>query len=83
MKKTFNPISTRELRKRLAGGAIRFYFEKKDGTLREAVGTLQPGLIPYEHLPKGEREASPMVVNFYDLQKSAWRSLSVGAPVFE
>ncbi len=34
-------------------------------------------------LPKGERQPSPMVVNFYDLENSAWRSLSIGAPVFE
>jgi hypothetical protein len=77
------PITIKELRSKLRRGEVRFSFEKKDGSIREAVGTLKESLIPAEHLPKGEREPSPLVVNFYDLEKSSWRSMWIGTQVFE
>lgn len=62
--------------------AVRFQFKKKDGSLREAVGTLrrekmiqQDGKV-WE--PVGEeRPDAPTLVKFWDCEKCAWRSFNV------
>ena len=64
-------------RKQLATGAFRFSYFKKDGSIREAVGTLDFGLIPTEHLPKGTADSETSEVStfaYYDLEKGSWRS---------
>ena len=77
------PVSIEDLKARLKKGPVNFFFEKKDGTLREAVGTVNETLIPVEHLPKNLKEPSPLVVNFYDLENKGWRCFSVDAALFE
>lgn len=76
-----NTITASALKKALSKGAVRFSFEKKDGTIREAYGTRNPDMIPVKDLPKGQ-ESTTTAVNFYDLEKSEWRSVSIWAPVF-
>ena len=50
---------------------------KVDRDIREAVGTLNPELIPDEHKPKGGME-SEIAFNgtfaYYDLTAGGWRS---------
>ncbi len=75
-------LSIKALRSNLRKGPFKFYFEKKDGTIREAYGTLNMELIPEANQPKTDRASSPMIVTFYDLNKDAWRSLSAAAPIF-
>jgi len=78
-----NTLSPKALRAKLRRGPFKFSFEKKDGTLREAYGTLNMELIPESNRPKTDQSSSPMIVPFYDLEKGAWRSVSAAAPVFE
>ena len=77
-----NTISIRALRSKLRKGPFKFYFEKKDGTIREAYGTLNLEIIPIKHLPKTDRTPAPSVVTFYDLENQGWRSLSKASPIF-
>jgi hypothetical protein len=76
------PTTADELRERLRQGPIRFAFRKKDGTLRLAYGTLDLNKVPQENQPKGERQSSPKVIPFFDLDKFEWRSVSVDQLIF-
>ena len=61
------------LRSALHAGITRFTFQKQDGEVREAFGTLNPSLFQYEH--KGsDRAESPTAIRYFDLEKGAWRS---------
>lgn len=55
----------------LRKGVCRFKFNKLDGTVREAVGTLVETLIP-ETRGTGRRRAES-VQCYFDLQKNEWR----------
>ena len=64
-------------RANLAVGAFRFSYFKLDGSIREAVGTLDPALIPTEHLPKGGADSDTSfngAFAYYDLTAGGWRS---------
>ena len=59
-------------------GVVRFSFFKKDGSIREAVGTTNLMLIPEDKQPKGTANAPVYsTINFFDLQKSEWRSFNI------
>ena len=77
-----HPIDFRKLRKALNEGVVNFAFKKLDGTLRTAVGTTDLNRVPSESHPKGKRDSSPKVVVFFDLEKSAWRSLRATQETF-
>jgi hypothetical protein len=69
------PITHQTLGERLRNGAVKFYFRKTNGDLRIALGTKDLTRIPSTGQPKGG--AAPVgVTTFYDLEKSAWRSVS-------
>lgn len=51
---------------------VKFYFQKVDGSLREAYGTLKSQLIP--ETGSERRTKSDTVQVYYDTEKSAWRS---------
>lgn len=55
---------------------IKFKFTKKDGTEREARGTLNKDMIPEEGTPKGTQtwETAEDMVKYWDLDKEGWRS---------
>lgn len=62
--------------------AVRFRFTKKDGSMREAVGTLvrdkmvQPDGSVWQ--PTGvERPDVPTLVKYWDLTVMGWRSMNV------
>ena len=70
-------------RKKLQSGTYRFSYFKTDGSIREAVGTLDMSRIPKEKLPSlqggdGGRLPSPDVFTYYDLYADGdcggWRS---------
>lgn len=61
------------LRLALRAGAARFTFQKQDGEMREAYGTLNPDLFRYEH-KGGDRAECPTAIKYFDLDKNAWRS---------
>ena len=62
--------------------AVRFQFKKKDGSTREAVGTLKREKMVQEDgklwEPVGEpRPDVPTIVKYWDLTVQAWRSFNV------
>lgn len=64
-----------KLRKALKAGNVSFTFKKKDGSIREAVGTLKENVIPPVC---GLRTSDPNKVQiFYDVIKEAWRSFKI------
>lgn len=73
--------SVEDLRIKLKAGPVRFAFRKKDGSLRLAYGTLDLSKIPQENQPKGG-EVSDKIFPFFDLEKFAWRSISIGQLIF-
>lgn len=63
------------LRAALLSGRAEFAFIKKDGTLRRAVGTLDPEEIPDADTPSGDggRPAREDQTAYYDVEKHGWR----------
>ena len=66
----------------LSNGFVRFFYYKKDGTTRTALGTRSSVLIPTDKLPKGpleinEREDTVKAIPYFDLDKNEWRSFNV------
>ena len=74
------------IRQCLQRGLLRFTFIKKDGSIREACGTLCNKLIPEAQRPKGVRakrieqgleQPNYTSIAYYDLDKEEWRSFAV------
>ena len=65
-----------DFRANLARHKLRFSYFKTDGSIRQAVGTLNPAFIPEEHRPKSttERKTDSSTFPYYDLDRHAWRS---------
>jgi hypothetical protein len=67
-------------RTKLSTGIYRFSYFKKEGGIREAVGTLDLSRIPAEHHPKSLFAASDdspknyETFRYYDLIAAGWRS---------
>lgn len=62
------------LAKQMRAGVVRFAYEKTDGTLRRAVGTLKDTA----ELIKGiGRPDNGQTVKYYDVQAGGWRSFKV------
>jgi hypothetical protein len=62
----------------LNAGIVKFWYTKKDGSRREAIGTRNPEILDtLGGTPKGEREdrkeANPLIYCYYDFGKAAWR----------
>lgn len=68
--------STEELKGMLATGIVRFKYEKKDGTIREAIGTTNPRFISMVYTYKGAG-GNDKTVPYWDLQKFCWRCCRV------
>ena len=65
-----------EFRLLLATEIVTFYYRKKNGKLRKAVGTTCLDLIPTDSLPKGIGAPAPKgQVRYYDFTVSGWRTL--------
>lgn len=62
--------------------AVKFSFKKKDGKIREAVGTLDPEKMIMENdelwTPKGEaKPESAENLRYWDLVKKMWREMKL------
>ena len=64
-----------KLKMQMATRIVRFYFQKIDGTSREALGTLCNRSIPaaYSDAENG-RKKNDIVQVYFDTEKQAWRS---------
>lgn len=59
-----------KLRTALHKGIVKFYFQKVDGTLREAYGTLADTITPATN---DHRRPCDTTQVYYDTEKQAWR----------
>jgi hypothetical protein len=53
---------------------VEFYFLKKDGTVRQAFGTLQDDIILPLIKDTSNRQPNPDLVTYYDTEKQQFRS---------
>lgn len=60
-----------KLHARLQSGIVKFYFQKVDGSLREAYGTLKSNIIPATST--NNRRACDTVQIYFDTEKQEWR----------
>ena len=74
-------ITAQELRAKLSQGPVNFKFIKSDGTERVANGTTNMSNVPESQHPKGGK-APDSIIAFYDLDKQAWRSLSISSTIW-
>ena len=65
-----------KLRKAMAQGIVKFYFQKVDGSIREAFGTLAKNLIPATQ-GESNRKRNDTVQTYYDSEKCDWRCFKV------
>lgn len=60
-----------KLKSAMQGKIVKFYFQKVDGTLREAYGTLKESLLP---ATQGTgRKPSYGLQTYFDTEKGEWR----------
>ena len=59
-----------KLRAAMRKGIVKFYYQKVDGTLREAYGTLMSERIP---ATKGEKKTNDICQVYFDTEKDEWR----------
>ena len=53
---------------------VEFYFTKKDGSTRQAFGTLQPDVLIEHVTDSSNREPNPDLVVYFDCEKQCFRS---------
>lgn len=66
------------LQSKMLEQAVKFQFTKKDGSTRDAVGTLKRDLMVQEDgtlwQPKGEPQPEPAsIIRFFDVIAGAWK----------
>ena len=71
------------LKELLKTGIIKFYFQKRDGGLREAYGTTQLSEIPFDKRPSGTGRRPTGITPFFCIQNQDWRSVSESSDVWE
>lgn len=62
------------LKAKMQAGVAHFAFQKKDGSIREAWGTIQNNLAKAMTNGRGESRENYATTAFYDVEKGAWRS---------
>lgn len=60
-----------KLRTQMQQRIVKFYFQKVDGSIREAYGTLKETLIPATG--ESNRKKNDTVQTYFDTEKSEWR----------
>lgn len=64
-----------KLKTQMYKGIVKFRFQKVDGSIREAYGTLKLNLLPET---KGTcRKENPTLQTYYDTEKQGWRCFKV------
>ena len=64
-----------KLKTQMKERVVKFWFQKVDGTLREAYGTLKSNLIP--ETGNSNRAKNDTVSVYYDTEKSEWRCYKI------
>lgn len=68
------------LKKEMAKRVVKFYFQKVDGTIREAYGTLNPSVLPQSN-GSGRRPNDTLQV-YYDTERQEFRSFKKANLIF-
>ena len=71
----FKTTNVEDLKAMLQNGIVNFEFIKKDGTTRQAKGTLLTEYLPAPKTDGTSRKPSDNVLVYFDLDKNAFRSL--------
>lgn len=70
-----NKMTTQEIKDILSKGEVKFSYEKKDGTIREAFGTRSVTILElHDAIPTGSKVENDNVIPYFDLDAMAWRS---------
>jgi hypothetical protein len=66
-------VTPAQLHDMLCKGTVKFQYTKKDGTVREALGTLNPKMVTVK--PAGGRNIAKEAgyTTYFDVEKSGWR----------
>ena len=64
-----------KVKKALYKGIVKFYFQKIDGSIREAYGTLKADLCPQTQ--GSGRKPCPSVQTYFDTEKQEWRCFKI------
>lgn len=68
-------LSIAECVKQMKSRIVEFYFKKKDGSLRQAFGTLQDEVIlPVLNDPSNHSGNNPELVTYFDMKVQQFRS---------
>ena len=67
-------IMINQLKDKMRNGVAHFIFMKKDGTIREAWGTLNKSLIETKVNGRGVSREYYSTTAYFDIEKGAWRS---------
>jgi len=62
------------LKSKMSNGVCHFLFVKKDGTIREAWGTLNRSLVEKYINGRGDSREIYATSAYFDVEKAAWRS---------
>ena len=74
-KETFTEVDFKAFKDNLHKGIVEFKYIKKDGSIREAKGTLNIDIMGSENAPKGSlNNTSDKTTRYYDLNSNGWRS---------
>ena len=77
-KKTEVEKNASKLSKNLTNGIVTFFYRKKDGQIRSAVGTTNLSLIPKESIPSTSGiTLTNNVQKYFDFTVNAWRSVKI------
>ena len=61
-----------KLKLSMTKGIVKFYFQKVDGSLREAYGTLSDSIIP-AIAGTDDRKRNDTIQTYYDTERQGWR----------
>lgn len=67
-------IDIKDFKRALKNNIVEFSFTKKDGTTREAKGTLLESYITVSSTSTNTRKKPEGIVAYWDLDKEGWRS---------
>jgi len=62
-----------KLKVSMSKGIVKFYFQKVDGTIREAYGTLNARFLPSVGV-SGKKISNDTIQVYFDTEKQEWRS---------
>lgn len=67
-----------ELKAKMREGEVKFKYTKKNGEIREALGTLNSDVYGKENEPTGTGYSVPEnQIRYYDLNSKGWRSFII------